>query len=135
MTEVDVTVDFEQSAQVVWAKLGDFTGIGEWFPGIEGCESLDGGKRRLITLPDGQSVIEEQITRIDVAMSLTYRVIEAPMPFTDYVSGILVIPLGTGCRVNWAAEFTPIGDADKVAKLVRRIYEVSLEALAKHLAK
>jgi hypothetical protein len=134
MTKVDVSVDFEQPATEVWAKLGDFTGIGEWFPGIEGCQSQKGGKRRLITLPDGNSVIEEEVGRDEAGMSMSYKVIEAPMPFKDYVSAISVAPRGEGCRADWIGDFTPIGDEDKVAKLVRRIYEVSLDALAAHLA-
>ncbi len=134
MTKVDVTVDFTQSAQEVWAKIGDFTGIGEWFPGIEGCRSLDGGKRRHISLGDGKSVIEDEISRDEAAMTLSYRVIEASMPFEDYVSSISVAAKGSGCRVRWSGDFTPVGDEEKVASLVRRIYQVALDGLAAHLA-
>jgi hypothetical protein len=79
-------------------------------------------------------VIEEETWRDEAGMMMSYKVIEAPMPFEDYVSSISVAAKGAGCRVDWTGDFTPIGDEDKVVKLVRRIYQVSLQALAAHLA-
>lgn len=129
MAEVTVDFDFDQSAAALWAVVGDFCGIGDWMPGMERVEPENGGNRRRIVLPGGKVVIEDIVSRDDDKMTLTYRVVEAPMPFTDYVSTVSVQPRGDGCHVRWAGSFTPVGPEEKVVRLVRNLYGGGLKAL------
>ena len=133
MLEVAVSAEFKSPATTVWAAVGDFCGIGKWLPGIQRVEAENGGKRRRVVLPDGQAVVEDEISRDEAGMSLSYRVVEGPMPFTDYVSTISVQSTANGSSVRWVGRFTPVGPEDKVARLVRGIYGSALKALHAHL--
>ena len=133
MLEVTVNAEFKTPAARVWMAVGDFCGIGKWLPGIQRVEAEHEGKRRRVVLPDGQAVVEDEIARDDAGMSLSYRVVEGPMPFTDYVSAISVHTTGSGCSVRWTGRFTPIGSEDKEARLVRGIYGSALKGLHGYL--
>ena len=129
MTEVSISGDFDRPASVLWAAIGDFCGIGRWLPGIQRVEAEDAGRRRRIILPDGGVVLEQEIERDDDAMSLTYIVITAPMPFSNYRSTIRIEPHGEGCTLWWTATFDPIGPEDKVARLVGALYRAGIKGL------
>lgn len=133
MSEVTVDAEFKTPAAKVWMAVGDFCGIGNWLPGIQRVEAQNDGKRRRVVLPDGQAVVEDEISRDESAMSLSYRVVEGPMPFTDYVSTISVRPARNGCSVRWAGRFTPVGPEEKVARLVQGIYGSALKGLRGYL--
>jgi len=134
MTDVSTSVDFDRPAAVVWAVISDFCGIDRWLPGIARVEAEDGGRRRRIILPDGGVVVEQQVARDDAAMTLTYTVIEAPMPFTDYRSTMRVQSMGERCSVRWSATFTPLDLEDKVARLVGALYNAGLRGLQELVA-
>ena len=137
MTDVSTIVDFDRPAAVVWAAISDFCGIGRWLPGIARVEAEDGGKRRRIILPNGGVVVEQEVARDEAAMTLTYTVIEAPMPFKDYRSTMRVQSMGERgerCSVRWSATFTPLDLEDKVARLVGALYNAGLRGLQKFVA-
>ncbi len=129
MTDVAISAEFDRPATVVWAAVSDFCGVGRWLPGVVRVEAEDDGKRRRIILPDGGIVLEQEVARDESGMALSYTVIEAPMPFRDYRSTMLVQGAGDGCTVRWSATFTPVGPEDKVARLVGRLYEAGLQGL------
>lgn len=129
MTDVSVSDDFDRPAVVLWAAISDFCGIGRWLPGIQRVEAEDGGKRRRIMLPNGGVVLEQEVARDEATMSLTYSVIAAPMPFTNYRSTMRVESRGESCSVCWSATFTPTGPEDKVARLVGSLYKAGLKGL------
>jgi hypothetical protein len=129
MTDVSISGDFNRPATVLWAAIGDFCGIGRWLPGIQQVQAEDGGKRRRIILPDGGVVLEQEIERDEAAMSLTYTVITAPMPFSNYRSTMCIEPRGDGCSLRWSATFSPIGSEDKVARLVGSLYRAGIKGL------
>lgn len=134
MTDVSTSIDFDRPAAVVWAAISDFCGIGRWLPGIERVEAEDGGKRRRIILPNGGVVVEQEAARDEAAMTLTYTVIEAPMPFTDYRSTMRVQSTGERCSVCWSATFTPLDREEKVTRLVGALYNAGLRGLQELVA-
>jgi len=134
MTSVTVTADLDHPPAQVWAIVGDFLGLGDWMPGIARWSAELEGKRRRLVLPDGGVVVEDETSRDDRAMTYSYKVVEAPMPWEAYTSTIAVAPKGDGCRVRWVGDFTPVGDEDEVADLVRGIYRAGLKAVAARLS-
>ena len=133
MTDVTVSADFQQPAELVWAQIRDFCGVDRWLPGIERVESEDEGKLRRIVLPDGKIVLEREVARDEGAMTLSYTVIESPMPFTDYRSTMKVQPTATGCTVSWSASLVPLAAEDKVVRLVNGLYRGGLKGLEGYL--
>ena len=98
---VDVTVG--APPDVVWAKLGDFGGIGEYFPGIESCR-LEGDDRVIGLF--GMEIRERLMTRDDAGRTLTYSVV-AGVPVESHSATITVEPEGDGSKVTWTYD----GDA------------------------
>src|SRR5450759_544153 len=68
------------SADAVWAKIGDFCGIGKWHPAIEKCALSADGKTRTLSLKGGGTIIEKLEKRDDAAHSYSYSIVEGPLP-------------------------------------------------------
>jgi mxaD protein len=112
---VDVTVDAAPDA--VWAKVGDFAGVGEFFPGIESFR-LEGDDRIIGMF--GMEIRERLVSRDEATRTLSYSVVDG-VPLESHTATITVEPDGSGSKVTWAydvepAEMAPIfGDTYKGA--------------------
>jgi mxaD protein len=112
---VDVTLDATPDA--VWAKVGDFAGVGEFFPGIESFR-LEGDDRVIGMF--GLEIRERLVARDDATRTLSYSVVEG-VPLESHTATITVEPDGDGSKVTWAydvepAEMAPVfGDTYKGA--------------------
>jgi len=98
---VDVTVDATPDA--VWKMVGDFGGVGEFFPGIESFR-LEGDVRVIGMF--GMEIHERLISRDEAARSLTYSVIDG-VPVESHTATITVEAEGEGAKVTWAYAVTP----------------------------
>jgi hypothetical protein len=63
------------SADAVWAKIGDFCGIGKWHPAIEKCVLSADGKLRTLSLKGGSTIAKSP-------RSATTPRIPAPTPLS-----------------------------------------------------
>jgi mxaD protein len=112
---VEVTVAAPPDA--VWAKVGDFGGVGEFFPGIESFR-LEGDDRIIGMF--GMEIRERLVSRDDATRTLVYSVVDG-VPIESHRATITVEPEGEGSKVTWAydvepAEMAPIfGDTYKGA--------------------
>jgi hypothetical protein len=137
MSEFSVNAEYRASADSVWKELADFGGIGEWAPGMESCK-LEGsgvGAVRVLGMPGG-AVIKERLEALDdAARSLSYSIIEGPMPVENYLATIKVSEQGSGSRVDWGASFeVPEGvPADAIGAGVSGAYSGMLDALRTRL--
>jgi carbon monoxide dehydrogenase subunit G len=116
---VDVTVGAPPDE--VWAKLGDFGGIGEYFPGIESCR-LEGDDRVIGLF--GMEIRERLMTRDDAGRTLTYSVV-AGVPVESHTATITVEPEGDGSKVTWTYAVTP----DEMAPVFGDSYKAALTSV------
>jgi len=116
---VDVTVD--ASPDVVWAKVGDFAGVGDFFPGIESFR-LEGDDRVIGMF--GMEIRERLVDRDDAARSITYSVVEG-VPLDSHSATITVVAEGDGSKVTWAYDVTP----DEMAPIFGDTYKGALAAV------
>jgi len=105
----------------VWAKLGDFGGIGEYFPGIESCR-LEGDDRVIGLF--GMEIRERLMTRDDAGRTLTYSVV-AGVPVESHTATITVEPEGDGSKVTWTYAVTP----DEMAPVFGDSYQAALTSV------
>jgi len=105
----------------VWAKLGDFGGIGEYFPGIESCR-LEGDDRVIGLF--GMEIRERLMTRDDQKRTLTYSVV-AGVPVESHSATITVEPEGDGSKVTWSYAVTP----DEMAPVFGDSYQAALTSV------
>ncbi len=84
--EVTRELSVEATAAEVWAQVGPFCSIADWYPGIEKCEeeTIDGMPHRRLTTADGAVFLEKLLDQDDDAMSYSYAIIEGPLPVSDY---------------------------------------------------
>ena len=112
---VEVTVG--AAPDVVWAKVGDFGAVGDFFPGIESFR-LEGDDRVIGMF--GMEIRERLISRDDATRTISYSVVDG-VPIERHLATITVEPAGDGAKVTWAydvepAEMAPIfGDTYKGA--------------------
>ena len=137
MAEISVNKELNASADDAWKVLADFGGMQRWAPGIEDArnEGEGVGMVRILTMPGG-AVMHERLESFDeAARTLSYSIVEGPMPLENYLATIQVTETAGGCRVDWGASFdAPEGiPADAIGKGVEGAYSGMLEALAKHL--
>lgn len=124
----------------LWKKVGDFNGLNTWHPAIAKSEVVKGnnnevGAHRKLTLGDGAVIVEELAARDDSGMTLTYTIVESPLPVTDYRSTMTVTAEGDGksSKLTWASTFKPAAGAEpaKTQEMIGGIYQAGLDALAK----
>jgi NADPH2:quinone reductase len=129
----------------VWRLLRDFNGHGTWHPAvaesaIEAGEPADlVGCVRAFALRDGAVLREQLVALSDRERSLTYCILDAPLPLADYVATLRLSPVTDGDRTfaHWHASFTPPpAQAESLTRLVAEdIYEAGLAALVVRFAR
>jgi carbon monoxide dehydrogenase subunit G len=127
MAEGKAEITVGRSPDEVWDLVGDFDGLADWMPGIEECKS-DGKVRVLSTM--GMEMHEELRQRDDSARSLTYSIVQSPLPLEHHEVTISVDPEGDGSKVTWAYDVRP----DEMAPVFGTAYEGALKAVAARLA-
>lgn len=99
-------------ADKLFAILGDFAGIkSEFITAIKVLGSGIGCVREL-TLTDGARAVDRLDNHDANSRTMTYSLQndDHPLPFTAYVSTVMVTPMGPNqCRVDWFANFEPKG--------------------------
>jgi hypothetical protein len=123
-SSVTVTAD----SATVWQAVGDFCDLDDWHPGIVSCvlEARDGAVHRQLTLGDGAPVLEQLVSEV-AGQSYTYKIVEAPLPITDYVS-TLSVTLGNPTTVTWAGTFK--SDVPEMEGAIQGLYDGGLGAIS-----
>jgi uncharacterized protein YndB with AHSA1/START domain len=129
-------VDLTAPPAKVWDAIKDFGGWQTWHPAIAGTEITKGkgnsrGSVRVLTTKDGAKITEELTAYTAGTMSYTYRILESPLPVTNYVSTLKVTKSKTGATVVWSSKFkAKDGTADDEAKkVIAGIYRAGLDNL------
>ncbi|HEY1830339.1 MAG TPA: SRPBCC family protein [Acidimicrobiales bacterium] len=116
---VDVTVG--ATPDEVWEKVGDFGGIGDFFPGIDSFRVE--GDDRIIGM-FGMEIRERLVSRNDATRTITYSVVDG-VPIDSHTASITVEPEGDGSKVTWAYAVTP----DEMAPIFGDTYKAALASL------
>ncbi len=121
---VDVTIG--ATPDEVWQKVGDFAGVGAFFPGVESFR-LEGDDRIIGMF--GMEIREKLLARDEERRVLTYSVVGG-VPIDSHTATISVEPDGSGSKVTWAYDVTP----DEMAPIFGDTYKGALAALENSFA-
>ncbi len=121
MAEGAVDVRVNADADAVWAKVGDFGGVGDFFPGIESFR-LEGDERVIGMF--GMEIRERLVSRDDATRTLSYSVIDG-VPLESHTATITVEADGDGSKVTWAYDVVP----DEMAPIFGDTYKAALAAV------
>lgn len=136
MAEFEVDKTIPGTLDAAWAKIADFGTMG-WAPGIESCELEGSGVGSVRKLKMGPMEIHERLESLDAAAkTLSYSIVEGPMPTENYLATIQLSEAGAGqVRVQWGARFDTPGMNDEqaagIAAGVQGSYSGMVDALAK----
>jgi hypothetical protein len=137
--EVKVSEIVDATADEAWDILGDFGGAARWAgPTLESCTVEGSGVGAVRRMVGGGLAIAERLVAYDPEeRTLAYDVVgPTPLPISDYVSTIRVLPEGDGrCRIEWIGRFEPAGAPAEVgAGIVRKVYGDGIEGVRRALA-
>jgi NADPH2:quinone reductase len=138
-TIVDAPID------AVWAILRDFNSHADWHPAI-GASRIEAGRSadeigciRDFRLAEGGALREQLLSLSDRDHTLSYCILDAPMPLEGYVASIRLKPVTDGDRTFWSWESrfdTPPGREMELTQLVSEgIYEAGFAAVKRLLAR
>jgi mxaD protein len=145
---VTETAEIKAPIDKVWATIKDFDGLDKWHPGFAKDEIVKGknnavGAVRSLTIKDGPTFTEELLAFNEKHHSYKYRIIESPLPITDYESTISLKKGANGATVvTWSGHFKRKNPADNppeaesdagVVKLIQGVYTGGLGNLKKML--
>jgi len=136
---VSKSVTVNASPDTVWKMIGDFNHLDVWHPVVVGSvlTHTASSDTRLLTLANGATITEKQVSRDDAKRSYTYAIVMSPLPVTDYVSTISVAPVADGkSTVTWSSSFDAKDATDDEAiSAITGIYEAGMNNLDKHFNK
>jgi len=129
-------VELAASPAQTWAVIQDFRSWQTWHPAFVATEITRGegnekGSVRVLATRDGAKFTEELLSHDDVAHSYQYRILESPLPISDYVSKIQVTTSKMGARVTWSSSFNvdPGASAEDMKKTIAGVYRAGLDSL------
>lgn len=133
---VSEKVEVSAPAAKTWDTIKDFNGWQAWHPAIASTDITKGkgntkGTVRVLTTKDGAKITEELTAFSAGSMSYTYRILESPLPVTNYVSTLKVSKGKAGSTVVWSSRFKAKDGTsdDEAKKVIAGIYRAGLDNL------
>jgi hypothetical protein len=126
------SIELPVSASEVWTIIGDFNGLPRWNTGLASSDLSNNGTRRTLALKTGGSVVEDLVDRNDAERSISYSIVEGPIPVTRHRATLSVSDRGAnGSTVLWRCKFEPKNvPAEVVTGIFSGIFEGGLKQLA-----
>ncbi|MGR8921903.1 MAG: SRPBCC family protein [Gammaproteobacteria bacterium] len=111
--EVFASTTIARPATDVWAVARDFVGLTAWSNVVAAAEIDNGraadqvGAVRRLTLSGGDVFVETLVSLCDRTLSLSYDIVDGPLPVSDYLATIAVTPVTADDTsfVSWGAVF------------------------------
>jgi Polyketide cyclase / dehydrase and lipid transport len=133
---VSEEVELAASPARTWAVIEDFRHWQNWHPAFASTEITRGtgnakGTVRVLATRDGAKFTEELLAHDAAARSYQYRIIESPLPISNYVSKIEVQESKAGSRVVWSSSFNvnPGASGEEMKKTIAGVYRAGLDSL------
>jgi len=113
MPHVFVSSVIPAAADTVWSVIRDFNALPDWHPGIAASRIEDDrpsdavGCVRNFQLTDGGTIREQLLSLNDPNRTCVYSILESPLPISDYVATLRLLPITDGgqCYAEWSATF------------------------------
>jgi hypothetical protein len=134
VAQVEEVAEFPVGADQLWSVVGDFGGL---LKAIGVPVELQGeGIGQTRTIQMGAEPTVERLESLDPqGRRLSYSIVKASMPFTDYLSTMEVSELDdTRSRLTWTGRFEPTGGEEDAVNLVRMIYQGGIGGLQRHFS-
>ena len=146
MLKVTKSVTVNASADKVWARAKDFSGLDKWHPAVASDKIVEGadnkvGAVRLLTLKDGGTIREKLLAHDDLRHTFRYSILEGVLPVSNYTSTFTVAADGKNkAKVTWSGDFQrkntgpapgPKEDDKTATETMGGVYQAGLDNLKK----
>lgn len=129
MAEVSVDGELGVSAEEAWKVVGDFVGLIEGMGLPVEVEGEGIGQTRKISMGPAP-IVERLEARDEAAKSISYSIVEGPLPVSGYVATMRLSDVGEGrSKLTWSATFEPVGDEAAAKQIVTGIYDGGIKGL------
>jgi len=132
----------EARLESVWEYVRDFNGLPKWFPGVTdshieaGVPADQVGCVRNFGLTGGPRVRERLLALSDHGHACTYTMVESPMPVSNYVATLRLLPVTDGNRTfsEYTAEFDcpPGQEKELITFFGETCFQAAFEKLKHH---
>ena len=136
MGQARVTEEIATGVDAVWDLVRDFGGVQRWNPTLSSSEIDRPGVGGVRTLKMGEVTIRERLEKLDeAAKTMTYSIVEAPLPVRNYLATVELSALGPQrTQVVWSSTFEPGGMTDEQLKaLFEGVYQQAIEGMRRAL--
>src|SRR5215467_3927976 len=141
MAKIHVSSVVPAPIERVWEYARDFNGLPKWFPGVTdsyiepGVEVNQPGCVRNFGLENGARIREHLLAISDRDHSCSYKMIECPLPISNYRATVRFSTDGSGTLAEITSEFD-VAEAQKneMVGLLTGIYTGAFELLKKHFS-
>jgi mxaD protein len=137
IVSVTETIELAAAPSKTWDTIKDFSRWQEWHPAFASTAISKGdgtskGSVRVLTTKDGARFTEELVSHNTPARAYQYRIIDSPLPITDYVSTLEIKQHKAGSSVMWSSNFKLKTGAseDEMKKTISGVYRAGLDNLA-----
>ena len=131
------SVDLAAAPSKTWDTIKDFSGWQGWHPAFASTAITKGegntkGTVRVLTTKDGAKFTEELVSYNAASRTYQYRIIDSPLPITDYVSTLEIKQHLAGSSVMWSSNFKVKAGAseEEMRKTIAGVYRAGLDNLA-----
>jgi acyl dehydratase/carbon monoxide dehydrogenase subunit G len=136
--EVEEQAVVKAPPATVWKMLREFGDLAAWHPSFTSSKletegPFGAGCVRALEMPRSGVTREELTAFDDAGRSMSYRIVEGPLPVRNYRSTLRVEPDGEGSKVIWSAMFDAPSDtgAGLLAGVRKVVLRKGLDALVK----
>src|SRR5262245_53381529 len=92
---------------------------------------------RCFRLKDGSELREQLLALSDLEQTMSYCLLDTPIPMFNYVAHVRLLPVTDGDRtfLHWESRFTTKPqDTERVARMVaEEIFQAGFDAIRRHL--
>ncbi len=135
MAKAKASKTINAPANRVWETVSAFSGIERFLPLIAKSTAVGSGvgATRTCELPDGAQLHERLEKLDDQSRSLTYSIVESPLPIENYLSTIEVSDAGDGkSTVTWSSTFdAPADQEPAMLEMLSGAYASGIDGLEK----
>jgi len=141
MARVYVSSLIDAPIENVWEYVRVFNGLPLWLPGVTDSHIEDGksgdqvGCIRNFGLAGGQRMREQLIAMSEVTHSWTYKLLEGPMPISNYVPTFRLLAVTDGDRtfIEGAVRFDCAKEQEgETAGFLAHLYQGGFDRLKQH---
>jgi uncharacterized protein YndB with AHSA1/START domain len=142
MAKIYISSVIEAPVETVWEYIRDFNGLPKWFPGVTDSH-VEADKRsdqvgciRNFGLEGGPRMREQLLAFSNQGHSYTYKMLEGPLPVSNYVGNVRLLPVTEGHRTfaEYVVEFDCAREQEnELVASFSKTYQGAFEHLTRNL--